>query len=70
MPMSELGACRRIEFMPPGKSIRIFVDKFSAYVARKQPLRIGASVSYLDRGGRRYDESIRHDLSIYKGVLS
>lgn len=68
-PLSGLQVCRRIEFMPPGKKIRLFVDKFSLYLARKQPLRIGASVSYLDRKGGKYNESIRHNLSIYKGML-
>jgi hypothetical protein len=69
-PLSELRACRRIGFMPPGKNMRLFVDRFSAYLARKQPLRVVARVSYLDRAGKRYDESIRHDLSIYRGALS
>jgi hypothetical protein len=55
----------RIEFLPPHKKIRIFVDTFVSYLMRKQPLIIGATISYSDKNNREFQNVIRHDLSIY-----
>ena len=42
-----------------------FVDILASYAKRKEPMRIKASVSYQDREGRRYRETMAHDLRIY-----
>jgi hypothetical protein len=56
---------REVAFMPPGKEFCQFVDLLVSYVKRKEPLRIKASVRYLDRDGNSYRETIAHDLRIY-----
>ncbi len=55
-----------IEFLPPHKKIRIFVDIFVSYILRKQPLIIGATVIYSNKNNREFQNVIKHDLSIYK----
>jgi len=56
----------RIEFLPPHKKIRIFVDTFVSYMIRRQPLVITTMIRYSDKENRKIQEVIRHDLSIYQ----
>lgn len=63
--ISTMRVFREVSFMPPGKEFCQFVDLLVSYVKRKEPLRIKASVSYLDRDGNSYRETIAHDLRIY-----
>ena len=56
---------REVPFMPPGKEFCQYVDLLVSYVRRKEPLRIKASISYLDRDGNHYRETIAHDLRLY-----
>ena len=56
----------RIEFLPPHKRIRIFLDAFVSYVLRKQPLIIGATIIYSNRDNKEFRDVINHDLSIYQ----
>jgi hypothetical protein len=55
-----------IEFLPPHKKIRIFVDTFVSYILRKQPLIIEATVIFSNKNNREFQHVIKHDLSIYK----
>jgi hypothetical protein len=55
-----------IEFLPPHKKIRIFVDTFVSYTLRKQPLIIGATVIYSNKNNREFQSVMKHDLSIYQ----
>lgn len=59
---------RMLEFAPPGKKIRIFVDRFSSYVARKQPQLITADISYSDKRGQKFNDTIRHNLTVYSDI--
>lgn len=61
---------RRLEFLPPGKRIRLFVNKFSAYIREKQPLRLEFVISYYDRDRRKQTDIVRHNLAIFKGVVT
>jgi hypothetical protein len=56
----------RIEFLPPYKKIRIFVDTFVSYMIRRQPLVITTMIRYSDKENRKIQEIIKHDLSIYQ----
>jgi hypothetical protein len=56
---------RQVDFMPPQKEYRQFIDRFHAYAKRREPMQIKATVSYRDRDGNRYQETIRHDLRIF-----
>jgi hypothetical protein len=55
-----------IEFLSPHKKIRIFVDTYVSYLIRKQPLIIGATVIYLNKNNKEFQNVINHDLSIYQ----
>ncbi len=59
---------RMLEFAPPGKKIRIFVDRFSSYVARKQPQLITANISYSDKRGQKFNDVIKHNLAVYRDI--
>jgi hypothetical protein len=55
-----------IEFLPPYKKIRIFVDAFASYLLRKQPLVIGVTIKYSNKNNKEFQNVIKHDLSIYQ----
>jgi hypothetical protein len=63
--ISEMRVFRRLDFMAPGKELSQFVDTLSSYARRKEPLRLKATVSYRDREGNRFEDTIAHDLRVY-----
>ena len=63
--ISRMRLFRRVEFMPAGKEFCQFVDLFPRYAKRKEPMRLKATISYRDRQGNRYLETVAHDLRIY-----
>jgi hypothetical protein len=63
--ISRMRLFRRLDFMAPGKEFCQFVDILANYAKRKEPMRIKATVSYRDRDGNRYVETMPHDLRIY-----
>jgi hypothetical protein len=56
---------RGVDFVPPGKEFQQFVDVLANYAKRKEPMRLRATVTYRDRDGNHYEESMVHDLRIY-----
>jgi hypothetical protein len=64
--ISAMKIFNHIEFLPPHKKIRIFVDTLVSYVLRKQPLIIEATVIYSNKNNRKFQNEITHDLSIYQ----
>jgi hypothetical protein len=63
--ISEMRLFRRLDFMAPGKEFSQFVDALPRYASRKGPLRLKATVSYRDREGNRFEDTMVHDLRIY-----
>ena len=63
--ISRMRVFREVAFMPPGKELRQFVDMLGHYSKRRGPMRIKATVSYRDRAGNRYEDTMAHDLRIY-----
>ena len=63
--ISRMRIFREISFVPPGKEFHQFVDMLVRYAKRKEPMRLKATISYRDRAGNRYQETIAHDLRIY-----
>ena len=63
--ISRMRVFREVAFMPPGKEFCQFVDMLGRYSKRKEPMRLKATVSYRDREGNRYEETMAHDLRIY-----
>lgn len=60
---------RRLEFLPPGRRIRLFVNSFSAYLREKQPLRLEFVITYFDRERRKQTDVIVHNLAIFRGIV-
>ena len=67
--ISSLKIFRSLRFLPPGKKIRIFVDSYQSYVHNRQPLTIEIDVRFKNKMGKRFKNSIMHDLSIYKDLI-
>ncbi len=63
--ISEMRLFRHLEFMAPQKVFSQFVDVLANYAKRKEPMRIGATISYRDREGNRYEDHIVHNLRIF-----
>jgi hypothetical protein len=66
--ISALSVFKNLEFIPPKKRIRAFVDVFHSYVARKQPMVVRTIVTYHQKDGRRLVDKATHDLSIYRDL--
>lgn len=66
--ISALALFRRVEFMPPGKTFTQLVDPLAVYLARREPTRLSATITYRDREGHRFEDTITHDLRIYRDL--
>lgn len=66
--MSAQALFRSIEFLGPGREIATLLDPSDSFFGRNPITRISAEVRYADRNGRRYQESIRHDLEIFRDI--
>lgn len=66
--ISEMRIFRNISIFPPKKKFKIFVDTFSSYLKNKQPLILTSKITYYDKQGR-FDDNIKHDLTIYKDFV-
>ena len=65
---SAMNIFKTLEFLPPSKKLRVFLDTFASYDARKQPLRVETTVTYRSKDNRKFSNAIKHDLSIYKDI--
>ncbi len=66
--ISDLPLFKSIEFLPPQKEIRTFLDSSVAYFDRNEPVRLSARISYQDSRKKRYVDQIDHNLEIYKDI--
>ena len=66
--ISDLALFKSVEFLGPGREIVAFVDASSSYFARKQPTKIIARITYTDLNKQKYDQTIFHDLAIYRDI--
>ena len=64
--ISSLRIFQSLKFLPPGKKIKILVDLFQFYLAHKQPMKISTVVVFRNKLKQIFQNSIQHDLSIYK----
>ena len=67
--ISSLKIFKSLRFLPPRKKIRIFVDSYPSYIYNKQPLLIKVDIQFKNKMGKRFKNSILHDLSIYKDLM-
>ena len=66
--VSRLPLFRNIEYLAPGKEIRMLVDSGAAYFARKEPTKLEVAVTYRDEDGARRQATIAHNLGIYRDL--
>jgi len=66
--ISALPLFRNIEFLPPQREIRTFLDASASYFARKEPTRISARIGFRDQDGNAYAQDVVHDLEIYREI--
>jgi hypothetical protein len=66
--VSDLALFSGIEFLPPGKEIRTFLDASASYFSRCQPTMVTVTVRYRNDRGKGYRQMIRHNLEIYREI--
>ena len=66
--VSALPLFRSLEFLPGGKDISTILDSTVSYFRSKQPVQITANISYRDSRGKKFSNSIRHNLEIYRQI--
>jgi len=64
--VSALPLFRRLAFLGPGREITVFLDSTASYFGARGPARLGVDIRYRDRKGRRFETTIKHDLSVYR----
>ena len=57
---------RRLEFLGPGREIRVLLDRSALFFAREQETAFEARVSWQTGDGERRSRTIRHDLAAYR----
>ena len=60
--VSALRIFERLDFLAPGKAIRVYIDRVGRYFATRQPQLLIVNVSYEDHEGTRQIANIRHDM--------
>ena len=66
--ISELPLFKCIEFLPPDKEIKTFLDTSSSYFSRNEPTVISTQIRYEDFRGKKYLNTIKHNLEIYREI--
>ena len=64
--ISSLPVFNNIEFLGPGREIVMLLDSSQSYFSRKEPTKITARIAYSDAAKAKYEETISHDLEIYR----
>ena len=55
----------QLEFMAPGKHVRLFVDTLAGYTQRRQPMRFEVKLEWCDDSGQSHRRSLTHDLAAW-----
>jgi len=66
--ISDLALFKCLEFLPPQKEIRTFLDSSASYFARNEPLMISTLIKYEDARKKRYVTKTDHNLEIYREI--
>jgi hypothetical protein len=64
--IDRLGIFRRLEFLGPGRRLRVFLDRSSLFFAREEPRTLAVRVTWRTDEGARRSRSITHDLDAYR----
>lgn len=66
--VSDAAVFRRLAYLPPGKSIRVFLDAAPLLFGRRQENSFRAHVRYRNRSGNEFAETFTHDLDVYRDL--
>ena len=66
--MHRLALFRKLEFLAPRKSIKVFLDRSASYFGRDEPTQLTAAISWHTPEGARRSTTIHHDLEIYRDL--
>ena len=55
----------QLEFIAPGKRVRLFVDTLAGYAQRRQPMRFEVKLEWRDDEGETHRRSLTHDLAAW-----
>jgi hypothetical protein len=66
--LDRLALFRKLEFLAPHKRIEVFLDRSAAYLARDEPTRLTAAISWRTPAGARRTRSVEHDLEVYRDL--
>ncbi len=65
--ISALALWARLEFLAPGKTIEVPVDRAEVFFARGPVAPLTLTLSYTDAEGERFQATITHDFEAYRG---
>ena len=66
--VSDAAIFRNLSYLPPGKSIRVFLDAAPLLFGRQKENSFRAHVQYRNRSGNEYTETFAHDLDVYRDL--
>jgi hypothetical protein len=66
--VSDASIFRRLAYLSPGKSIRVFLDSAPLFLGRPQEDSFRARVQYRSRSGKEFTETFTHDLGVYRDL--
>jgi len=66
--VSDAAIFRRLAYLPPGKSIRVFLDTAPLFFGRAREDSFRARVQYRSRSGTPYSETFTHNLDVYRDL--
>ncbi len=66
--ITSINLFRNIEFLPPKKEIKTFLDSSESFFRRKQPTKIVTEIIFNDVQNHQHKIIIKHDLEIYRDI--
>lgn len=65
-PVNDLNLFRHLEFLPPAKALNTFLNRADLYFQAEAPARFEVTVDFRDAQNKKFQNKIKHDLSIYE----
>ena len=68
VPVTGLPLFKKTTFMPPGKSIRTFLDSSKSFFGHDESTSLNATVRFRNGNGKKFLNHITHNLGIYRDI--
>lgn len=65
-PVNDLNLFHHLEFLPPGKALHTFLNRADLYFQAEAPARFVVTVDFRDAQEKKFQNKIKHDLTIYE----